>query len=230
MLDDDDLIIGTKKVIRPLWRWAFTFIAIGAFVCVGLALGFIQFANHKVTRTADPAGFPPADGIVVVTGGQERIERSFELLLHDAGERLLISGVGLCITKEGVRYYLGNDDSDKAIARFDCCVDLDRKAADTFGNARATKDWAATHGYDRVIIVTSAFHMARTSLIFKSAMPDIDFIPYPVVPKAYHGVEWWQDRGIINVMIREYGKFLLTWADLKRRIILGRISGITSGD
>ncbi len=219
MLEDDDLIVGTKTVVRPIWRWLFVGVILGTII--GSAGGFIWFAGQKAVATPDSTLIPRADGIVVLTGGQARIENSFDLVLHDKANRLLISGVGLCITKEGVRQFVGGDVSDRAVERFNCCVDIDREAHDTFGNAEATRAWAAEKGYDEIVIVTNAFHMVRTMLIFEQAMPDVKLTAYPVVPQAFTGVEWWQDRGIARALAREYAKTLLTWVEIKKRIIMG---------
>src|SRR5581483_10127343 len=71
-----------------------------------------------------------ADGIVVLTGAAARIPDAIELLAAERGKRLLISGV-----------HPGT--SSREIARvtplyskyFKCCIDLDRSALNTFGNA-----------------------------------------------------------------------------------------------
>ena len=79
-----------------------------------------------------------ADGIVVLTGAASRIPDAIELLAAERGKRLLISGVHRAT-------------SAREIARltplyskyFTCCIDLDRSALNTFGNAFETETLGA---------------------------------------------------------------------------------------
>lgn len=153
----------------------------------------------------DPAAFDvPADGIVVLTGGAERVTVALDLLKRGAGKRLLISGVHPDTAAA--------DLSDKAIGTaelFDCCVDLDRKARDTRGNARESAEWARAHDYRRLIVVTADYHMPRTLIEFRAAMPNVRLLPYPVRPKDIHLDAWWRYPGTTRLLASEYTKYLL---------------------
>ncbi|MCE3519379.1 hypothetical protein LXJ58_32015, partial [Escherichia coli] len=72
----------------------------------------------------------PADGIVVLTGGYSRIEGALDLLKNKRGKRLFISGVHPS-TKRGELQRVTRGDA----TLFECCVDIDRSALDTIGNA-----------------------------------------------------------------------------------------------
>ena len=75
------------------------------------------------------------DGIVVVTGGQQRLDDGLELLTAGKAERMLISGVGEGVNRAVLVQELGLDDRE-AGALF-CCVELDFTADNTRGNAAA---------------------------------------------------------------------------------------------
>ncbi len=83
----------------------------------------------SVTRE-DTAGWDKADGIVVLTGGDNRIEAGAKLMSEGRAKRMLISGVNRKVTREEMQRLLG---VDKGI--FNCCVDLGYEALDTVGNA-----------------------------------------------------------------------------------------------
>ena len=94
---------------------------------------------------------------MVLTGAATRIPDAIELLAAGRGKRLLITGVH-------------RDTSAREIARltpalhqnyFTCCIDLDRSALNTFGNALEIKRWAREHNFNSLIVVTSNWHMPR---------------------------------------------------------------------
>ncbi len=105
------------------------------------------------------------DGIVVVTGGQQRLDDGLELLTAGKAERMLISGVGEGVNRAVLIQELGLDDRE-ASALF-CCVELDFTADNTRGNAAATKEWASAHGMRSVRLVTASYHMPRALVVFR---------------------------------------------------------------
>lgn len=140
--------------------------------------GLVWFAN----RLPEPVTAAPemrVDGIVVLTGGNGRIQAGLASLKAGTGKRLLISGVNRDLATETIRRAIGGDDS-----LFDCCIDLGREALDTGGNADETATWAALHGYRTLQVVTAANHMPRSLVEFHRRMPDLDLVPHPVADEA----------------------------------------------
>src|SRR5476651_1773454 len=109
-----------------------------ALILVALvyALGFVLFVS---SLPMTPAEMPRADGIVALTGGNERLDHADALLEGGAGKRLLISGVAPATSKEVLKNLI------HAGRRFDCCADLGYGAEDTRGNAAEAADWARGH-------------------------------------------------------------------------------------
>src|SRR5262249_51831311 len=136
-----------------LARWiGFLTMATGITALIVLAGGFIWFvvsiAGDEVTLDTK------ADGIVALTGAAARIPDAIELLATERGKRLLITGVHRAT-------------SSREIARitplyskyFTCCIDLDRSALNTFGNALEARRWARQNNFNSLIVVTSNCHM-----------------------------------------------------------------------
>lgn len=98
---------------------------------IALGSGFLYFARSITTERSDLTG--SADGIVALTGGALRIDDAMALLAASKARRLLISGVNPATPREAVR-----DLVSQYAGLFDCCVDLDRDARDTIGNAAET--------------------------------------------------------------------------------------------
>ena len=167
-------------------------------------LGFLVFiANLDQTPIPLPAT-APANAIVVLTGGPERIHTGLDLLEQTKGGRLLISGVHPQVTKETLKELVGDGGG-----LLDCCVDLGRTAEDTIGNATEVADWAAQHNYQSIILVTSTYHMPRALLELRRAMPARTITAYPVFQDNLHIDEWWRYPGTAKLLMAEYAKYLI---------------------
>lgn len=167
----------------------------------GFAFGFMVFASYVMR---EQSGQPPrADGIVVLTGGDTRIEEGARLLAQGRAARLLISGVNAAVTKEEVQRIAKLPDG-----KFQCCVDLGYQALNTLGNADETRDWALKRGYDSLIIVTSTYHMPRSLTELAIALPGVALIPHPVRPPNFPENAWWLHYRATRVLLSEYLKFL----------------------
>ena len=71
-----------------------------------------------VSVTRDEAGgWDKADGIVVLTGGDNRLEAGAKLLSEGRAKRMLISGVNRKVTREEMQRLLGLDSADVQLLR-----------------------------------------------------------------------------------------------------------------
>jgi uncharacterized SAM-binding protein YcdF (DUF218 family) len=185
-------------------------VAIALFAFFG---GFVIFAS-SIAHFAPAAGLQ-ADGIVVLTGGEHRLSEAARLLAEGRGTRLLISGVNRATTRHDLHRKTGL--STGLFER----VDVGYAAHDTSGNAEETKAWATTHGFSRLIIVTSSYHMPRSLTELGRAMPAIALIPYPVVSGNFRTERWWMHGATARLLFFEYLKFLPSAA----RFCMGRLFG-----
>lgn len=168
--------------------------------------GFAFFATH-VSRMATPKNPPAADAIIVLTGGQARIDAAVSLLQSGKGERLLISGVHPSTSSRALQASTGGND-----ALFSCCVDIDRAALDTVGNAEESAKWVRRHAYDRVILVTNNYHMPRSLLEMGRLLDREELEPYPVVNSKLDNGGWMTRPEALRVLFTEYNKYLLALA------------------
>ncbi|MDA8031137.1 MAG: YdcF family protein, partial [Alphaproteobacteria bacterium] len=99
---------------------------------------------------------------------------------------------------------------------FACCITLGRSARDTRGNAAEADLWTRFHDIERVLLVTSDFHMHRALMEFSRRMPDVVFIPVSV-PSVYLEPREWLSRPQAGVRsFVESVKYLLTFVGLSR--------------
>lgn len=186
------------RPIRTLFR-AIVFAVIAVFVG-----GYVVYAV-SLTDVAPPVD-PSADGIVVLTGGSDRIKAGVMLLGEGRGGRLLITGVNPAVGDDEIFRLIATD----VAAPSPCCIDIDRKAEDTIGNATETRAWVAEHDYRSLIVVTSDYHMARALAEFAMAMPDVDLTAYPVPNTRADVRAWWRDPAAFRLVSLEYLKLVST--------------------
>lgn len=172
-----------------------------ALVFVGAAAGFIAFLSQL--RGAETVPDRKADGIVVLTGGSSRVSDAMELLAAGYGRRLLISGVHPTSRASDISRTLPENQSFMT-----CCVDLDRTALSTRGNAAEARRWAEGRHFTSLIVVTSNYHMPRALVEFSHAMPRTTLIPFAVVGEKWREEPWWTSGATLRLLLSEYVKYI----------------------
>ncbi|WP_074381506.1 YdcF family protein [Bartonella doshiae] len=184
------------RLFRYLPPTALFLLSIVLFFCAG----FVVF-SEKTERLQPPNPLPKADAIIVLTGGENRIETGLNLLQQGLGSRLLISGVN---TTTNLNRYIRNTHITPQL--FACCVDIGHKAINTKGNAEESADWIKQYHYKTLYIVTHDYHMWRSLRELKYLMPDINFIAYPVKKNDIESPI--QQANQIRILIFQYIKTL----------------------
>jgi len=182
------------------------FLAALLVIFLAYVVGFVLFVGGLPARAKAP---PRADAIVVLTGGDERLDTAVALLERGVGKRLLISGVSLETTKEVLGHISGGG------PRFGCCADIGYGAQDTHGNAEETAEWMRQHHFKSLILVTSRYHMPRAMAEFSTMLPDIRIIPWPVDQEGIDLGGWWRHGRTMALLNREYLKFLASLVTTK---------------
>ena len=180
-----------------------------ALLAGALALAcFITGLQHfVVTLPKMPDTIPQnTDGIVVITGGQQRVADGLSLLESGFGKALLVSGVGRGVSKTILADELGLKAPARALLK--CCVTLEFEASDTRGNAFAAANWATDNKFKSLRLVTANYHMPRAKYIFTNKMPEMTFYFWPVSPSELTLAIWWKNPEIIRLLAREYAKYL----------------------
>ncbi len=165
-----------------------------------MLIGLVRFAmppfpEHEAAST---------DAIVVLTGGSLRLQSGIDLLREGKGRTLFVSGVDQRVSVNSLLRQVGDVSPQWLV----CCVVLGHQADNTVGNALETAQWMQHQGYHSLRLVTSWYHMPRSLLEFKRAMPDLEIIPHPVFSEQVRQQNWWAWRGTAALLIGEYGKYL----------------------
>jgi uncharacterized SAM-binding protein YcdF (DUF218 family) len=173
---------------------------IAAVVAIYIA-GFLLFVALLPTR---PSGPLKADAIVALTGGDARLDAAVALLEGGTGKRLLISGANKASTKDELKRLSHGG------RRFDCCADIGYAAEDTYGNAEEAAQWTAAHHFRSLIVVTASYHMPRSIRFFRSLMPGVKLVQYPVEPEGANRAVWWHP-GTLHLLHNEFLKYLASF-------------------
>jgi uncharacterized SAM-binding protein YcdF (DUF218 family) len=192
-----------RNLVRPGGRAERRLCIAGVvLVAVLLALGvsFLRFVQ-QASRTADPP--PHADGIVVLTGGADRIEAALRLLENGAADRLLVSGIGGGADLKDLARSAGADS-----VPFAGRVTLGRGAATTHDNAAETASWAQQAGVHSLIVVTAAYHMPRALTEIGRALPGVQLYPAPVLPPGILRADDWPTAAGLRLLAEEWTKLL----------------------
>ncbi|MCK4945164.1 MAG: YdcF family protein [Alphaproteobacteria bacterium] len=153
------------------------------------------------------------DAIVTLTGGSNRLDTGFNLLERGIGKKLFISGV---YHKTEVKQLLKRWKT-KPQSNLDSCVVLGFDADNTAENAIETIAWLHKEGFHSFYLVTANYHIKRALLEFNRLAPDLDIIPFPVVPDNFVTNSWWMDPMTRTLVLREYMKYIAAYIFHRRR-------------
>lgn len=181
-------------------------VALGAavvFWCVGLFV----FTSY----IPEPASAPEqqrTDAIVVLTGGSGRVSEGLDLLEKGKAGKLFVSGV-----YRGVDVAALLKLARQIPGEIESRIALGYSADNTEGNARETAEWMSAQGFRSLRLVTASYHMPRSLLEFRRAMPAAKIVIHPVHPARFKLEEWWRWPGTARLIVMEYNKYLLALAN-----------------
>ena len=88
---------------------------------------------------------------------------------------------------------------------------LETKAASTFENVMFVREILARHGWQRILLVSSPYHMRRAILTWRKVAPGVQVVSSPVKQSQFYaharGVSLEQIRGILH----EYVAIVVYW-------------------
>lgn len=147
------------------------------------------------------------DAIIVVTGGNGRINAGLDLLDDGKAPQLFISGVNIAAQKSDIYDSWVRPQSKRKLGNKPCCVYLGYEALDTNQNAIEVRDWIDKNNIKTIRLVTSTYHMPRTLHLMKVNLPNIKIMPYPVFTDDF---EPWKGR-FWSLSFSEYNKFIFSY-------------------
>lgn len=199
--------MASEKSTRPRGRQVAKGIrdGLGALLIattVAWSAGLLWFAGQ--TARADHDQTTRTDAIIVLTGGSGRLASGLALLDSGLSEQLFVTGVAEGLTPADV-FDLPAD----RLEALTCCIKFGHSAANTAENASETAAWANQHGFTSLRLVTASYHMPRSMMEFRRALPDATLVANPIYPEHVKVDDWWYHRGTAGLIASEYAKSLL---------------------
>jgi uncharacterized SAM-binding protein YcdF (DUF218 family) len=167
------------------------------------AVGLYHFS--KLIPETGNLSTEQTDAIVVLTGGAGRVGEGLSLLEQGLARKLFVSGVYRGVDVQALLKL-----AQRAPGNLECCIALGYAADSTRGNAEETVAWMKQEAITSIRIVTASYHMPRSLLEFRRALPDdIRIVVHPVFPAGFYSDNWWRWHGSARLAISEYHKYLL---------------------
>lgn len=139
-----------------------------------------------------PTAIEDVDGVVVFTGGKQRVGTGAQLMAQGFSGPVLVTGVYPGLSVPELFEPLGLDEEQFSQ------IDLDYEALATADNVMETRAWARKYGLQRILLVTSAYHVPRSLLLFEQLAPRVQVVAYPVPSQEGH----------VRIFLLEYVKYL----------------------
>jgi len=149
------------------------------------------------------------DAIIVLTGGNGRVERGLAMLAAEAAPVLLISGVGQHVTlNQMLSVHTNSAVRQQILTREPASqIVLDYVAATTQSNAQLTAAFVKERNIHSIRLITAHYHMPRSLLEFQAAMPGLIIVPDPVFPDGFRRDQWWQHENTRRLVFSEFKKY-----------------------
>jgi uncharacterized SAM-binding protein YcdF (DUF218 family) len=140
----------------------------------------------------------PADVIIVLSGGIDRVTHGVNLFKSGYADRILFSGSVARNMSRQAR--IQGVPEDRML--------LEEESGTTNGNAEYSYKIVQSQGFRSAIVVTSAFHTRRSSIIFRHIFRGVDVTvsAAPYDPSLVGN--WWKDERMARAVLSEYPKLI----------------------
>ena len=173
-------MLGKKYTFESKSTRVRRLLASGSFISVitlGLILTFIVYipiyAKMQKGRAAGAFFQKSPDAIAVFTGDKGRISYALDLLKKNPSSKLFISGVYATNSFQTLLNKQASETLAQELQNEGTQVDLDYDSKNTFENVRETVEFLKLNpGLNKVLIISSDYHIMRINLIISHYMDD----------------------------------------------------------
>lgn len=164
-------------------------------ILVVLSVLFVDFVYKTFSLTPRDV---KTDAIVVLAGGRGRVEEGIRLYRAGQAKKLFLIGVDPSVKKREL--YRGEGAGN---------VYLEQASRNTLENAIYARDLIMRHKVGSIKLITSRYHMKRSTILFRNALPgDVAIYPHPV-DSGNVKEEWWNHAGSFKLLFSEFYKYCI---------------------
>ena len=179
---------------RPLWVAISILLVLVLFLTLVFCFVLPNMWNFLVVNEQPKA----SDVIIVLSGDTGRLEYGVKLFQQGYADRLLCTGGGArAMQREAIAMGIPEDD-----------ILVERRSHSTFENATNSWQMMQEQGLKTAIVVTSAYHTRRASIIFGQFIPKQDLTVCAVPDTTWTSGNWWKDRAMASTVVSEYLKLV----------------------
>jgi uncharacterized SAM-binding protein YcdF (DUF218 family) len=171
------------------------------YLCYLFLFTSLLIAGRFISLSQSPN---QADAIIVLSGGQGRVEKAVELYKTGYAPYILLSNAKESTSQSGDMLQTAlNLGIPKDV------IFTENAAESTYQNAEFTLPIMKEHDFKSAIVVSSDFHMRRVKLLFDRVYKksDID-LTYVGSASGYNAKRWWIDRKSRETTFNEYVKMI----------------------
>lgn len=172
--------------------------AIFSLVVLMLIVSSILFVDFVYKTFSLSQREVQTDAIVVLTGGRGRVEEGVKLFRAGKSRMLFLIGVDPLVKKKEL---FKGDGAER--------VFLENVSRNTLENAVYARDLIARHQVGSIKLITSRYHMKRSTILFRNALPkDVAIYPHPV-DSSNLKEEWWNHKSSFKLLFSEFYKYCI---------------------
>ena len=193
------------------------------FLIFLVVLGFVIYlARYPILRfagnfwVADES--PQASDAIVILSDDDydavRASRAADLFKADWAPRIVASGRFLR-PYASIAELMQHDLTDRGVAP-DAVVRFPNRARNTLEEAGAVSTFLASHGWKKILIVTSNYHTRRARYIYEHVLgPGTELRTVAAPDPAYDPNSWWRTREGLKTFFYECVGFILAHWELR---------------
>lgn len=200
----------------PRWRCALAgaiivlAVLIAPCVLAGISAGaWLPGLGHWLEGKSNPA---PADAVVVLSGGRERLLQGMDLYRAGYGRELWYTGY---VTPTYETYAIEAELARQAALRMGVPPGALRMlpSTSTWEDGQAIAAQARQEGVRRIVLVTGWFHIRRGVCVVRHQLAGTGVqVSYQAAPNSKHNAgNWWQSEEGLMSVFGEVAKFGLYW-------------------
>lgn len=170
-------------------------------ICVLLLIIGLFSAGSFLVLSESPK---QADVIIVLSGGQGRVEKAAELYKEGYAPYIILSNAKESTSKSGDMLQTA-----LALGIPQDVIYTENAAESTYQNADFTLPIMKEHAFQSAIVVSSEFHMRRVKFLFDRVYKKSDIeLTYVGSASGYNAKRWWSDRKSRETTFNEYVKMI----------------------